>query len=126
MRHGAQLGRDAVAGEADPFGEAGGRPLDDPADGITVITLKTDTLKVVPIGNSRGVRLPVPLLERYRIKTKVIVEQRSDGILLKPAKDDRLSWADTARAMQSEVARQGDEFADFDAATGDGLETLER
>jgi len=101
-------------------------PLDEAVPGITVITMKSDTLKVVRIGNSRGVRLPVPLLARYRIKTKVVAEQRPDGILLKPAKDDRLSWADTARAMQSALAKHGDDFADLDATTGDGLDTLDR
>lgn len=88
--------------------------------------MKDETLKVVRIGNSRGVRLPVPLLERYRIKTKVVAERRPDGILLKPARDDRLSWEDTARAMADDRAKQGDEFADFEVTAGDGLGTLER
>lgn len=88
--------------------------------------MKSETLKVVRIGNSRGVRLPVPLLERYRIKTKVIAEQRPEGILLKPARDDRLSWEDTARAMAAERAKKGDAFADFEAAMADGLGTLDR
>jgi antitoxin MazE len=88
--------------------------------------MKTDTLKVVRIGNSRGVRLPAPLLARYRIRTTVVAEQRPEGILLRPVKDDRLSWADTARAMQAEHMQQADEFADFEAAAGDGLETLEK
>ena len=88
--------------------------------------MKDETLKVVRIGNSRGVRLPLPLLERYRIKTKVIVERRADGILLKPARDDRLSWEDTAKAMAADHAAQATEFADFDAASGDGLGSLDR
>ncbi len=85
-----------------------------------------ETLKVVRIGNSRGVRLPLLLLERYRIKTKVIVERRADGILLKPARDDRLSWEDTAKAMAGEQAAQSAEFSDFDATNGDGLGSLDR
>lgn len=88
--------------------------------------MKGETLKVVRIGNSRGVRLPVPLLERYRIKTQVVVEQRPDGILLRPAKDDRLSWDDTAKAMAADRARQGDEFHEFEAVAQDGLGTLDR
>lgn len=88
--------------------------------------MKGETLKVVRIGNSRGVRLPVPLLARYRIKTRVVAEQRPEGILLRPAKDDRLSWEDTARAMAADRAEQGDEFADFESAAEDGLGTLDR
>lgn len=86
--------------------------------------MKTDTLKVVRIGNSRGVRLPAPLLARYRIKNEVAAEQRPEGILLKSVKDDRLSWEETARAMGAE---QGGEFADLEKApVADGLSTLDR
>jgi antitoxin MazE len=86
--------------------------------------MTTDTLKIVPIGNSRGVRLPAPLLARYRIRTKVVAEQRPEGILLRPVKDDRLSWAETASAMKEHLARHGDEFADLAVADSDGLDTL--
>ena len=64
--------------------------------------MKTDTLKVVRIGNSRGVRLPAPLLARYHIKNQVTAEQRPEGILLKSVKDDRFSWEETAKAMAAE------------------------
>jgi hypothetical protein len=66
------------------------------------------------------------MLSRYRIKTKVIAEQRPEGILLRPARDDRLSWEDTARAMAVEHARAGGEFADMERAAGDGLASLDR
>ena len=86
--------------------------------------MKTATLKVVRIGNSRGVRLPAPLLARYRIKNQVTAEQRSEGILLKSVKDDRLSWEETARAMATEI---GGDFADLEKATvADGLAALDR
>jgi antitoxin MazE len=86
--------------------------------------MKTDTLKVVRIGNSRGVRLPAPLLARYRIKNQVSAEQLPEGILLRAVKDDRLSWEETARAM----AEEGNgEFADIERATAtDGLSTLDQ
>lgn len=86
--------------------------------------MKTDTLKVVRIGNSRGVRLPAPLLARYHIKNQVSAEQRPEGILLKSVKDDRFSWEETAKAM---AAEQAGEFADLEKATvGDGLASLDR
>lgn len=56
----------------------------------------------MPIGNSRGVRLPAPLLARYRVKERLLVEERPEGILLKPVNDTRLSWEETARAMAAE------------------------
>jgi antitoxin MazE len=86
--------------------------------------MKTDTLKVVRIGNSRGVRLPAPLLARYQIKHQVSAEQRPEGILLKSVQDDRFSWEETAKAM---AAEQGGEFADLEkAAVADGLASLDR
>ncbi|MFI5355875.1 MAG: AbrB/MazE/SpoVT family DNA-binding domain-containing protein [Opitutales bacterium] len=87
--------------------------------------MKPAMLKVVPIGNSRGVRLPAPLLARYRIKSRLAVEERPEGILLKAVGDDRLSWEETAQAMVRE--QSGKEFADFEAATlADGLKHLDQ
>ena len=86
--------------------------------------MKTATLKVVRIGNSRGVRLPAPLLAHYRIKNEVSAELRPEGILLKSVKDDRFSWEETAKAM---AVDQSAEFADLEkAAVADGLATLDR
>ena len=47
--------------------------------------MTTMKLKVARIGNSRGVRLPAKSLRRYRIGETVVMEERSDGILLRPA-----------------------------------------
>src|ERR1700675_2666862 len=61
--------------------------------------MKPVELKVARIGNSRGVRLPAPTLERYRIGATVVMEERSDGILLRPpgSVSPKLSWEETAR-----------------------------
>ena len=77
-------------------------------------------LKVARIGNSRGVRLPAVTLERYRIGDRVIMEERDDGILLRPirAVDSKLSWDDTARAM----AMEAEDWSDWDDTLADGLE----
>ncbi len=40
-------------------------------------------LKVVPIGNSRGVRLPKAVLERYAIGDGIVLEAREEGLLLR-------------------------------------------
>jgi len=89
--------------------------------------MKTSLLKVVPIGNSRGIRLPAPLLARYRIEGQLAVEERPEGILLKSLRDDRLSWEETAQAIAAAQATSGDEFADLAEATAtDGLDTLDQ
>jgi antitoxin component of MazEF toxin-antitoxin module len=81
--------------------------------------MKTIELKVAPIGNSRGVRLPAETLKRYGIDATVVMEERSDGILLRPVgrAPAKLSWEDTAH----EMAASGEDWSDWDTAVADGL-----
>ena len=65
-------------------------------------------LKVVRIGNSRGVRLPKAMLERYQIKDALVLEARADGLLLRGTKDKRMSWEETFRDM----AREKEDWSD--------------
>jgi antitoxin MazE len=88
--------------------------------------MQSQTPKVVRIGNSRGVRLPAPLLSHYRIGHAVIAERTAEGILLRPTRDGRLSWDDTFRATGAEQRKKGDEFSDFESTARDGLAALDR
>lgn len=85
--------------------------------------MKPVHLKVARIGNSRGVRIPATTLERYHIGDSVVMEERSDGILLRPVGhvEAKLSWEETARAMAAEQ----EDWSDWDVTIGDGLEELE-
>ena len=76
-------------------------------------------LKVVPIGNSRGVRLPKAVLEKYAIRDTVLVEERDDGLLLRSKEDRRLSWEDTFK----EMAQDRENWSDLDATLADGIDT---
>jgi antitoxin component of MazEF toxin-antitoxin module len=79
-------------------------------------------LKITRIGNSRGVRLPAESLKRYRIGATVIMEERSDGILLRPTGPavPKLSWEETARAM----AASGEDWSAWEALSNDGLDQV--
>jgi antitoxin component of MazEF toxin-antitoxin module len=79
-------------------------------------------LKVARIGNSRGVRLPAASLRRYRIGDAVVMEERSDGILLRPTRRtaEKLSWEETARAM----AASREDWGAWDTVATDGLDDL--
>ena len=79
-------------------------------------------LKVVRIGNSRGVRLPKAVLERYEIKDSLVLEAREEGLLLRGKKDKRLTWEETYRA----AAREKEDWSDLDAALADGIEPGEK
>jgi antitoxin MazE len=84
--------------------------------------MKPVELKIARIGNSRGVRLPAATLERYNIGESVLMEERSDGILLRPAGSGAplLSWEETAR----EMAAAGEDWSEWDATLADGLDAL--
>ncbi len=75
-------------------------------------------LKVVRIGNSRGVRLPKAVLDRYEIKGALVLEAREEGLLLRGKKDKRMTWEETFRDM----AREKEDWSDFDATVADGIE----
>ncbi len=84
--------------------------------------MATTKLKVARIGNSRGVRLPAASLRRYRIGETVLMEERSEGILLRPTGPvvEKLSWEDTAR----EMAASREDWSAWDTAVADGLDDL--
>ena len=75
--------------------------------------------KIVPIGNSRGVRLPKGVLEKYAIRDAVIVEEREEGLLLRSKRDRRLSWEETFKAM----AHEREDWSDLEGTLNDGLDT---
>ena len=79
-------------------------------------------LKVVQIGNSRGVRLPKAVLERYEIKDALVLEAREEGLLLRGTKDKRMTWEETYRDM----ARAKEDWSDLDGTVADGIEPGEK
>ena len=81
--------------------------------------MKPIELKIARIGNSKGVRVPAATLRRYGIGTSVVMEERIDGIMLRPSglTVAKLSWEDTAR----EIALSAEDWSEWDATTPDGL-----
>ena len=80
-------------------------------------TIRLLELKVVPIGTSRGVRLPKSVLDKYAIRDAMVVEEREDGLMLRSKKHKRLSWDETFR----EMAREREDWSDLDKTLNDGL-----
>lgn len=85
-------------------------------------TPKTLELKIVPIGNSRGVRLPKEIIERYAIEDSIVLEVREETLVFRNKHDKRLSWEDTFKAM----AREREDWSDFEGTVTDGLNPAER
>ena len=82
---------------------------------------KTVELKIVPIGNSRGVRLPKEIIERYAIEETIVLEVREEALVFRNKRDKRLSWEDTFKAM----AREREDWSDFEGTVADGLDPAE-
>jgi len=83
---------------------------------------KTVELKIVPIGNSRGVRLPKEIIERYAIEDSIVLEAREETLVFRNKHDKRLSWEDTFKAM----AREREDWRDLEGTIADGLNPAER
>jgi antitoxin MazE len=74
--------------------------------------------KLVPIGNSKGVRIPKALLQKYGLKNTLLIEETEKGLLLRNKEESKLSWEDTYKNM----ANEKENWDDFDSTLLDGLE----
>jgi antitoxin MazE len=61
--------------------------------------------RIVRIGNSRGIRIPKPLLEETGLKGEVDIRVQNGSLLIKPALKVRAGWAEAFRKM----AERGDD-----------------
>ena len=62
-------------------------------------------LNIVPIGNSKGIRLSKALLERYALADQVELVLEKEYIILKPIKSPREGWDKAFQRM----AERGDD-----------------
>ncbi len=63
-------------------------------------------LKIVAIGNSKGIRIPKPLLEQCGIAREVEIEAEGNTLVLRAVhKKPRIGWDKAFKAM----AEQGDD-----------------
>ena len=80
--------------------------------------VRSRNIKIVPIGNSMGVRLPKNLLQKYGFANSLILEETDSGLLLRKTHDKKLSLVDTYKAM----AKDPEDWSEYDATLADGLE----
>ena len=55
--------------------------------------------KLVRIGNSRGIRLPKPLIEQAGLSDEVELEVRNGSIVISPVNGARAGWEEAARVL---------------------------
>jgi antitoxin MazE len=61
--------------------------------------------RLIRIGNSRGVRLPKPLIEEAGLREEVEVRVRGGAVVISSVREPRAGWAEAA----SEMSEQGED-----------------
>ena len=80
--------------------------------------MSTRDVKLISIGNSKGIRLPKVLLQKYGWGDSLVLEETEEGIFLYSNEKNKLSWKETYRAM----AADREDWSDLDATVADGLD----
>jgi antitoxin MazE len=61
--------------------------------------------RIVPIGNSRGIRIPKSLLVQTGLSGEVEISAEDDALVIRPVKGPRAGWATAFQQM----AERGDD-----------------
>jgi antitoxin MazE len=56
--------------------------------------------RLIRIGNSRGVRLPKPVIEQAGLQEEIDLEVREGAVVIRSRKRPRAGWAEAARDMR--------------------------
>ena len=80
--------------------------------------MATRDIKLIDIGNSKGIRIPKVLLQKYGWGDSLVLEETEEGIFLYSNEKNKLSWKETYRAMASDR----EDWSDLDATVADGLD----
>lgn len=84
------------------------------------LTATIRDIKLVAVGNSRGVRLPRELLRKYGISDVLVLEERSEGILLRGSSGAKMSLDQTF----AEMAAAQEDWSEWGGVAADGLAAL--
>lgn len=75
--------------------------------------------KVVQIGNSKGIRLPKAMILRAGLGENVVLEQTENGIMIRPKREEKLSWDETFKAMAADSDEDWTEWSELDVEHAD-------
>ena len=77
--------------------------------------------KLIDIGNSKGLRIPKNLINKYHLQAKLNLEEKADGILIRAdIPVHKLSWEETYRDM----GNSKEDWGDWDLTAADGINLL--
>lgn len=78
--------------------------------------------KPIPIGNSKGVRIPAKLIRSYHLENGFIMKAVQEGILITPANSSKLNLADSFASMAMDQQATKDALEWAETGLNDGLE----
>lgn len=62
--------------------------------------MKSIKVKLIRIGNSKGIRLFKSLIEQYNMKDEVLLETKKDSIVIRPVENPRAGWEKSFEKMR--------------------------
>ena len=66
-------------------------------------------IKLITIGNSKGIRLSNTLIKQYQMKDEIELTLLKDGILIKPANEPRADWDERFLKAKTHILNKEDE-----------------
>ncbi|MEE9447308.1 MAG: AbrB/MazE/SpoVT family DNA-binding domain-containing protein [Arenicellales bacterium] len=75
--------------------------------------------KLIPIGNSKGIRIPKPMLLKYNLQEQVLLEEVEGGLFIHAKDNEKLSWEDTYKEMSAKQKEGQEEWSDWHAFEDD-------
>ncbi len=58
--------------------------------------------RLIRIGNSRGIRLPKPVIDELGLTDEVDMEVRADSLVIRPSRAQRAGWAEAAESLAAD------------------------
>ncbi len=69
-------------------------------------------LKVIDIGNSKGIRFPQTLIQQYNLTTEINVELKKDGIMITPTQKPRAGWEEQFKQATNKISSEEKSWMD--------------
>jgi len=76
------------------------------------------TARLIQIGNSKGVRLPKNVIDKYNLVDELEIVESEEGIIIKPISKTRHGWNEMFK--KANASEDGDDdFRDFMSVTNE-------
>ena len=62
--------------------------------------MRSIKVKIIRIGNSKGIRLSKSLIEQYNMKDEVLLEAKKNSIVIRPVENPRADWEKSFKKMR--------------------------